>query len=164
VATTRAMDRTFRISLILKGLDGLVEVVGGIALLLLSSSSIQRIVRALTAQELAQDPTDFVARHLLHSASRLSRGTALYAAVYLLAHGVAKVILVGLVLRNKLWAYPWMMALLLAFIVYQVYQLTSRLSVSLILLTLFDGFVVWLTWREYRSKRQEQVFAAARAN
>ena len=157
--TSRRLDRTFRVSVALKGLDGLLEVVGGIALLFVSPSSINRIVRALTAHELAQDPTDFVARHLLHSASQLSRGATVYGAVYLLAHGVAKVVLVGLVLRNKLWAYPWMIALLLVFIVYQVYQLTSRLSVWIILLTVFDAFVVWITWREYRSKRQDKVLA-----
>ena len=160
--TSRRLDRTFKVSVALKGLDGLLEVVGGIALLFVSPSSINRIVRALTAHELAQDPTDFVARHLLHSASQLSRGATVYGAVYLLAHGVAKVVLVGLVLRNKLWAYPWMIALLLVFIVYQVYQLTSRLSVWIILLTVFDAFVVWLTWREYRSKRHETVLAGAR--
>ena len=150
--TSRRLDRTFRVSVALKGLDGLLEVVGGIALLFVSPSSINRIVRALTAHEL-------VARHLLHSASQLSRGATVYGAVYLLAHGVAKVVLVGLVLRNKLWAYPWMIALLLVFIVYQVYQLTSRLSVWIILLTVFDAFVVWITWREYRSKRQDKVLA-----
>ena len=153
MATSRALDRTFRITVALKGLDGLLEVVGGIALLFVSPSSINGIVRALTAHELAQDPNDFVARHLLHSASQLSRATTVYGAIYLLSHGLAKVVLVALVLRNKLWAYPWMMALLLAFIVYQIYQLTSRLSVGLVLLTLFDAFVVWLTWREYRTKR-----------
>jgi uncharacterized membrane protein len=47
-----------------------------------------------------------------------------------------------------------MIALLLAFIGYQVYQLTSKFSIALILLSLFDALVVWLTWREYRSKRQ----------
>jgi uncharacterized membrane protein len=153
MATSRALDRTFRISVALKGLDGLLEVFVGIALLFVSPNSINRIVQSVTARELAQDPTDFFARHLIHSAGHLSRATTLYGAIYLLSHGVAKVVLVALVLRNKLWAYPWMMALLMAFIVYQLYQLTTRLSAGLILLTLFDAFVVWLTWREYRSKR-----------
>jgi uncharacterized membrane protein len=153
MATSRALDRTFRISVALKGLDGALEVFVGIALLFVSPSSINRIVQSVTARELAQDPTDFFARHLIQSAGHLSRATTLYGAIYLLSHGLAKVVLVMLVLRNKLWAYPWMMALLLAFIVYQLYQLTTRLSAGLILLTLFDAFVVWLTWREYRSKR-----------
>jgi uncharacterized membrane protein len=161
MAISRRLDRTFRITVALKGLDGLLEAVVGLALLFVSPGSINRIVRRLTAHELAQDPSDFVARHLLHSASQLSRGATLYAAIYLLAHGVSKVVLVVLVLRNKLWAYPWMIALLLSFIVYQLYQLTSGPSIWLIVLTVFDAFVVWLTWREYRSKRQEKVFAEA---
>lgn len=49
---------------------------------------------ALTAHELAQDPHDFIARHLLHSASQLSRSTTLFGAIYLLSHGLAKVVLV----------------------------------------------------------------------
>jgi uncharacterized membrane protein len=158
--TSPALDRTFRVTVGVKGLDGLLETLVGTFLLFVSPSSINRLVTTLTSHELAQDPTDFVARHLLSSTNRLSRGATLYTAIYLLAHGMAKVVLVGLVLRNKLWAYPWMIALLLAFIAYQVYQLTSKFSIALILLSLFDALVVWLTWREYRSKRQAMAPAA----
>jgi uncharacterized membrane protein len=44
--------------------------------------------------------------------------------VYLLVHSAAKLALVVLVLRCKLWAYPWLVALLLAFITDQLYRLT----------------------------------------
>ena len=154
MSTSPTLDRTFRVTVAVKGLDGLLETVVGTFLLFVSPTSINHLVTTLTSHELAQDPTDFFSRHLLNSASHLSRGATLYSAIYLLAHGTAKVVLVGLVLRNKLWAYPWMIALLLAFIAYQVYQLTSKFSIALILLSLFDALVVWLTWREYRSKRQ----------
>jgi uncharacterized membrane protein len=163
MAVSRRFDRTFRISVALKGLDGLLEVVAGTVFLFVSPTSINRVIRALASHELAQDPSDFVARHLVQSASQLSRGATLYAAVYLLAHGLSKVVLVVLVLRNKLWAYPWMIALLLTFIVYQLYQLTSRLSIWLIVLTVFDAFVVWLTWREYRSKRLDKIVSEVHA-
>ena len=130
-------------------------------LLFVSPRSINQLARWATAHELAQDPHDFVARHLLHSASQLSPSTTLYGAVYLLAHGTSKLVLVVLVLRNKLWAYPWMIGLLTAFIVYQVYRLTYRPSVALVGLTLFDGLVAWLTWREYRAKRALPVGATS---
>jgi uncharacterized membrane protein len=45
------------------------------------------------------------------------------------------------------------MALLLAFIGYQLYRLTVHMSIGLIALTIFDALLVWLTWREYRAKR-----------
>ena len=159
MATSRGLDRTFRITVAVKGLDGLLEVLAGALLLFVSPASINRLVRTLTTHELAQDPTDFIARHVVNAASHLSRGATLYSAIYLLAHGAAKVVLVAFVLRNKLWAYPWMIALLLGFIAYQVYQLTSKFSITLILLSVFDAVVAWLTWREYQSKRE----AAARA-
>jgi uncharacterized membrane protein len=154
VALSRAFDRVFRISVALKGADGFMEVIGGLTLLFVSPASIDHLARWAVAHELAGDPHDFLARHLLHSASQLSRGTTLYGAVYLLSHGLSKVVLVVLVLRNKLWAYPWMIALLVAFIVYQLYRLSYRVSAGLILLTLFDAFVVWLTWREFVAKRR----------
>jgi uncharacterized membrane protein len=149
-----ALDKTFKIGLVLKGLDGVLEVVGGILLLFLSPHAIQHLVRTLTAHELSQDPHDLIARYLVHSTSDLTTGVTVFGAVYLLSHGSAKLVLVVLVLRDKLWAYPWLIALLLAFIAYQIYRLTAvHFSVGLTALTVFDAALVWLTWREYRAKR-----------
>jgi uncharacterized membrane protein len=149
-----ALDKTFKIGLVLKGLDGILEVAGGILLLFLSPHSIERIARMLTAHELSEDPHDLIARYLLHTTSHLSSGITLFGAIYLLSHGIAKIVLVAFVLRGKLWAYPWLIALLLVFIAYQIYRLTwVHLSFGLTALTLFDAALVWLTWREYRSKR-----------
>jgi uncharacterized membrane protein len=159
-----ALDKTFKIGLILKGLDGILEVAGGILLLFLSPHAIQHLARTLTAHELSQDPHDFIATHLLHTTSHLTTGTTLFGAIYLLSHGAAKIVLVALVLRDKLWAYPWLIALLLAFIGYQLYRITAvHFSAGLTALTVFDIALVWLTWREYRSRR-DQRHRAARAS
>jgi uncharacterized membrane protein len=150
-----ALDKTFKIGLVLKGLDGVLEVAGGILLLFLSPQAIEHVVRVLTAHELSEDPHDLVARYLLHTASHLHHGTTLFGAIYLLSHGIAKIVLVALVLKDKLWAYPWLIALLLAFIAYQLYQIIAvHFSLGLAALTIFDAALVWLTWREYRAKRQ----------
>jgi uncharacterized membrane protein len=113
---------------------------------------------------MGQDPHDLIANYLLHSTAHLGRGTTLFGAIYLLSHGVAKIVLVALVLRDKLWAYPWLIVLLLAFIGYQLYRITFvHFSIGLTALTIFDAFLVWLTWREYRAKRAEQHQARAPA-
>jgi uncharacterized membrane protein len=148
------LDKTFKIGLVLKGLDGILEVIGGILLLFLSPQAIEQIARTLTAHELREDPHDFIAGHILHTASHLTTSTTLFGAIYLLSHGALKIVLVALVLRGKLWAYPWLIGLLLAFIAYQLYQIiVVRFSAGLTALTVFDAFLVWLTWREYQSKR-----------
>jgi uncharacterized membrane protein len=151
---SQGLDRTFRIGLLLKAADGVLEIVGGVLLLIVSPSTIDRIARSLTAHELSQDPHDRLAQYILHTTGHLSSGATLFAAIYLLSHGVSKVILVVLVLRDKLWAYPWLIALLGAFIVYQLYVLVFvKFSWGLTALTVFDVFLVWLTWREYQAKR-----------
>lgn len=61
--------------------------------------------------------------------------------------------LVGALLRNQIWAYPWMIVFLVAFIAYQVYRMTFAFSVGLLALTIFDVFVAWLTYREYGKQR-----------
>src|SRR5215468_7807366 len=96
-----ALDKTFKISLVLKGLDGILEVAGGLLLLFLSPQAIEHIARSLTAHELREDPHDFIASHVLHTASHLTTGTTLYGAIYLLIHGAAKIVLVALVLRGQ---------------------------------------------------------------
>ena len=157
-----ALDTTFKVGLVLKGLDGVLEVAGGILLLLLSPQAIQHLARVLTAHELSEDPHDLIARYLLHTTAHLSHGTTVFGAIYLLSHGIAKIVLVALVLKDKLWAYPWLIGLLLAFIAYQLYRITAvHFSIGLALLTVFDAFLVWLTWREYRAKRGQQRARAA---
>ncbi|WP_284983020.1 DUF2127 domain-containing protein [Arthrobacter sp. efr-133-TYG-118] len=149
-AGTSLLDRTFRVSLILKGLDGVLELIGGILLLVVTPQQIGDLVRFLTQHELAQDPHDFLANSLVHLSSNLSGSATLFGAIYLLLHGLVKIVLVWAVLKDKLWAYPWMIAFLLVFILYQGYRIAVAFSWGLVLLTAFDIFIVWITAREYR--------------
>lgn len=57
------------------------------------------------------------------------------------------------VLKNRLWAYPWLIGFLLAFILYQDYELIVNFSWVLLALTVFDVVIVLLTWREYQLRR-----------
>jgi uncharacterized membrane protein len=156
VSPSRRLDTTFKVAVTLKGIDGFLEIVGGVVLLFVRPHAIDWLARTLTQHELSQDPHDFIASHILHSAGQLTHGSKTFAALYLLSHGLAKLGLVVAVLRNQLWAYPSMIALLGAFIAYQVYRLAEHLTIGLTLLTVFDAFVVWLTWREYGQKRLAQ--------
>ncbi|MFD1214391.1 DUF2127 domain-containing protein [Arthrobacter sp. GCM10027362] len=146
-------DRFFAAGVVLKGLDGAAELAGGLLLFLVDPARIHRFVLRLAQPELAEDPRDFIATHLLHAAGTLTGSAAIYAALYLLAHGVVKVVLVVAVLMNKLWAYPWMIGVLLAFIVYQLYQIAVSPTAGLVALTIFDAVVVLLTWHEYGRQR-----------
>ena len=144
------LDRTFEIGIILKGLDGVLEMVGGLLLLFITPATIDRLVVALTQHELTQDSHDFLATHALHYANGLTGSTVVLSALYLLSHGVVKIVLVFALLKTQLWAYPWMIAFLGVFILYQIYRMTFAPSVGLAGLTVFDAFIAWLTYLEYQ--------------
>jgi uncharacterized membrane protein len=147
------LDRTFEIGILLKGLDGVLELIGGALLLVVSPATINRITGALTQHELSEDPHDVIATHLLRISHGLTGSAVGFAAAYLLLHGIVKVVLVLALLRNKLWAYPWMIAFLVAFICYQLYRIALDVTLGLTALTIFDAIIVWLTWREYHKQR-----------
>jgi len=140
------LDRVFEVGIILKGLNGLAELVGGVLLLLATPGSIRRLAVVLTQGELSEDPHDIIARYSLHTASGLTGSALRFGAVYLLLHGAVKVVLVIALLLNKLWAYPC--------IGYQLYRIALQPSAGLVLLTVFDAVIVALTWREYRRQRR----------
>jgi uncharacterized membrane protein len=110
----------------------------------------------LTQGELSEDRKDFLAHRLLRLTADLHH-TRTFGAVYLLSHGLVKVILVVALLRRQRWAYPAMLAFLIAFIAYQCYRTTFAPSVGLALLTVFDVFVVWIVWAEYRVEQGKRI-------
>ncbi len=128
---TTTLDRIFWISLTLKGFDGVFELVGGALLLFVTPSQIGALARLLTQHELIEDPNDIIAKTVLHFTSTLYISTSLFGAAYLLLHGLVKVVLVWAVLREHFSAYPWMIAFLIVFIVYQSYQMIVSFSWAL---------------------------------
>ncbi len=140
-----------------KGIDGILEVIGGALLLAASKAAMNRLVANLTQQELVEDPTDWIATHLRQAVGHLSSNTKTFASAYLLGHGAIKVFLVwGGLLRRKMWAFPTALAFLGAFICYQSYRLIHRFSVGLLVFTVIDVIVLLLIWREYRMAKTKR--------
>lgn len=156
----RQIRRIFRISVVLKGLHALLEVGGGILLYVVSTQTIASWVDFVTQDELVEDPHDILARHLAEAAHHLSVGTQSFYAFYLLSHGLVKIPLVIGLLKEKLWAYPITIVVLFGFIGYQFYRYTLTHSFGLIVLTIFDVFVLVLVIHEWRVLKRH--FAARR--
>lgn len=149
----------FKIAVFLKGVDAVLELVGGALALLVPPAAVTWIVTVLTRKELIEDPHDIIAAPLLHAAEHYAISGSTFLAVYLFAHGIIKVFLVVGLLKNKLWAYPAALAVLGLFMLYQTYQYYNTHSLVMLGLTIFDAVVVWLIWREYviqRARHSEQ--------
>jgi uncharacterized membrane protein len=108
------------------------------------------LTRFLTRHELSEDPRDLVANFLLSLSGSFSISAQHFAVFYLMSHGIIKCILILLLWRRKLWAYPLTIVSLILFVAYQVYRYTLTQSVFLILLTAFDAAMIALTYLEYK--------------
>ena len=144
--------RVFELSIIFKGIFALLELTGGFGALFVSSTYILRMVTALTQEELSTDAKDFFARYLLTSAQHFSLSSQHFVAYYLIIHGGVKLFLVGGLMMNKRWSYPLAIAVFGGFIIYQIFRFTLTHSLWLLVLTVFDIFVIWLIWHEYKRK------------
>jgi len=140
----------FDVGVILKGIDGVLEIAGGLFLLIVPLSTIRHFLIWATGKELSEDPKDFIATHLVHLANHLSVSGYRLTIAYLLVHGFVKVFLVYMLLKRRLWAYPTAIVIFVAFGVYQTYQFTFSHSLLLLALTVLDVIVIVFTIWEYR--------------
>jgi uncharacterized membrane protein len=138
--------RLFEIGIILKGLDGVLEIILGLALLF---TNVTEIVQTLVQNELIEDPNGFFVRHL-HGIVSLTPHAQYIGALYLLSHGIVKAFLSVAILRNKFWAYPAGMTFFGIFALYEFIRFFGTQSLLILAAALFDTVVVLLIWHEYR--------------
>jgi uncharacterized membrane protein len=143
----------FEVSILFKGAHAIIECLGGIILAFVSTNTLVSWINLLTQEELIEDRDDFIATHLLLWANGFSVDTKRFYAFYLLSHGIVKLFLVIGLLKGKLWSYPASLIVLGLFIAYQLYRFSYTHGPGLIVLTVFDIFVMGLIWHEYRLVR-----------
>ncbi len=149
------LDKVFEYGIILKGIDGLLEFLAGLFLLVVKPETIQHFIAFITQRELLNDPHDFFANLLVNATQSLG-GTTTFLIVYLWIHAAIKLIAVFGLLRNKLWAYPFSFITLGALLLYQFYSLYEKITLGMSILTIFDVFILWLIWREYKKVRAQK--------
>ncbi len=135
----------FEIGVILKGLNGLIELVAGTLMLVFSPSTIRDFIINLS--------------HRPEFARQLSSHDERFAAIYLLSHGIVKAVLVYGLLKEEMWAFPWAIAIFAAFGVYQIVHYFVQPSIWMIILTVLDVFVILLTIAEWRRLKRARATA-----
>jgi len=150
----RRIHQIFVVSVSLKGLHALIEIAGGLALYLISTATIVNAITRWSYDEILEQKHDWVANRLLHFSSHFSVAEHDFFAFYLLSHGIIKGALVIGLLREKLWAYPASFVVFGAFIAYQLYRFSYTHDIALIVLSIFDLFVIYLAVHEYRLLRR----------
>ncbi len=155
VSRQKSLHTLFLISVWIKGVAGLLETIAGILCSFITPKALTSFVVSLTAPELSEDPSDWIASILRRAVQHVSADTTQFAAAYLIIHGLIKLFLVTGLSLGRLWAYPLSLWFLAAFIVYQCYRYTHTHSILLVLLTVFDLAVAFLIWSEYQSCKRK---------
>ena len=142
----------FDLALILKGVDGALEVAGALLVLFVPPALIVRVAEFVTAGELATDPNDFIAVTIRDLAHSFAVHTHYFIALYLALHGLIKVLLVLGIFAKKRIAYPLFMVALAVFGAYEAYRGIALREVLLQALAVFDFVLLVLTVYEYRRR------------
>jgi len=152
----RLLKASFRTGITIKGIDGLLEAIGGVLLWFIKPEALGTWFMEIFEHELSRDPHDFLARHLLHTSERIAQSDPLFASLFLLSHGLVKVVLTVALWMNKMWAYPLAIALFSAFTVLEALRFAKTHSVFLLVLAVFDLVIVWLAWEEMAEERRKR--------
>jgi uncharacterized membrane protein len=146
------------IGVAVKGFDGLVELIAGLWLLIAPASLHALLAAALgEAQQHSGKISDFIAQNIAHVDEDLIRGGLFIVIIFLLSHGVVKLALVYALLKRLLWAYPYSLAVLGAFLIYQLYVCVVHPSIGMALFAFLDVVIIGLVWREWRTLLAKKV-------
>ena len=145
----RTAETIFKVGLIIKGVDSLFEVLGG--LLLTMPTKLARVLLVLAHHELYRHH-DVLAGKLDRLADEVTVQVHLGSALYLLVHGLAKVILIAAVFKGKQWGYLGLIGVLSIFSAIEMVRVVTAQEYVTGVLGLFDIAVVVLMVKEYRQR------------
>ena len=142
----------FIIAVILKGLNGILELAAAVTLLLISPQTILDWVTMLSRQELSEDKADPLNNLLQHWAAGFGHHAAVVGAAYLLFHGIAKTTLATLLLLGYRIAYPIAIAFFTTFVAYALFRLSQHWSWPLGCLVTLDIVTILIIAQEWRAE------------
>ncbi len=129
------LDKTYEVGILIKGFDGTIEILTALLLIFLTPAAFHTLMGHLGKSG------DVLTAHKLSTI------------LFLLSHGVVKVVLVTCLLLNKLWAYPWALAALGVFTAIQTYQIITNPNPGIIFLTVLNVAIMFLIYREWQHVR-----------
>jgi uncharacterized membrane protein len=154
---SKYFELIYRIGVAIKGMDGLVELIAGLALVI-SPSIVHTILMNLMGRAQVHDGKAFyvISEYIARLDNDLTKSGLLFLTIFLIGHGVVKLVLVYCLLRRYIHAYPYALSVLCLFLLYQLYVLVQDpLSIGMWLFTILDIVIIWLVWGEYKDLKEK---------
>ena len=150
-------ETIYKIGVGIKGFDGLVELLVGIVLIFSPHTPHRLLQHAANAAQ-AHNGSVFhwIAHMVIKLDADLTGQTLFFVILFLIAHGVIKLVLVYCLLREYYRAYPYALVILFMLLIIQVIPLfKDPLSAGLWLFTILDVIIIYLVWGEYLDLREK---------
>ena len=148
-------EKLFRVAVVLKGLDGVVQLVGGLLVIFVPPSVITALAH-VTTRDVFGGAGGPLQQHFEQAAEHFANGgTRTFVIVYLLLHGVIKIGLVVALLCKVRPAYPVAVVALGAFVVFEVLRATRTHSIALPFFAALDVLIIVMVIKEYLQLRKQ---------
>jgi uncharacterized membrane protein len=155
---TRSFQYVYKIGIAIKGFDGFVELLAGLALLF-SPSLVHTILGSIAGEANEQQGQLFqsIADSITRVNADFAKNSVLFLVIFLISHGVIKLALVYALLKEITKAYPYALIVLILFLIYQLYVLAINPTIGMALFALLDAIIIWLVWGEYKDLREKTI-------
>jgi uncharacterized membrane protein len=149
MSVSKTTDLLFHVGMIVKGIDSVFEVIGGI--LLTMPTNLARYISVISEHEAFRHHAVLAGR-LDKIADSVVMHPSMVEAAYLAVHGLAKVILIAAIVAHKRWGYVGLIVVLSLFSVIELVRAGTAREIVTFLFGLLDVFVVVLIYKEYRAR------------
>lgn len=149
--TASAFNLIYDTGIIIKGIDGLIELVTGV-LLLISPGLVHMVLMAVAGRAATAHNHlyHFIGDYVARLDKELAASGLVFLIIFLITHGVVKLVLVYCLLKKIVKVYPAALVILGLFLIYQLYVFIQTPTVGMGLFCVLDAAIVILVWREYK--------------
>ncbi|MEO8691277.1 MAG: DUF2127 domain-containing protein [Candidatus Saccharimonas sp.] len=149
-------ERIYKVGVGIKGFDGTVELIAGIWLMV-APEAFRELLEHWHSAALGWGNSFGVL--LGHGIQRVHEemygGVLVFAIIFLLSHGIIKLVLVYALLKEILWTYPYALAILGVFVIAQIVAVILRPGIGMALLLLLNLLIMAIVWGEWQKLKTE---------
>jgi uncharacterized membrane protein len=149
------VHRAFWLSLFLKGMDGALQLLGGIVVILFEPGTLGKVYRYLTRFLLGKSSHNAEADFIRDAAHSFHISIEVLVCIYLLSHGIIKVLLVYGLLKEKLWVFPAALVGFGFFLALEIYRIGEHFYWAILILMCIDVFVVSMVILEWKKVKAQ---------
>ena len=154
----KIVQHLFNFFIFIKGIDGLIELLGGLVFILLKKEVLIRIISHIFHYDLFDIPNKVILKWVTAISNALTTNVQIFISIVLIGSGLIKMVISFNLLRRKIAIFPIAIGFLLLLYIYQIIQMFYTPSIFMYLFNLFDAIVILVIYLEYRHLKKNREF------